>query len=263
MTAEATPLTVTCADGVAWLRLNRPDRRNALNDTLVAALGDALDAVARDDAIRAVVLAGAGRHFCAGADLAWMQHLAASGPSANLADATALAEVLHRLDTLDRPTLARVQGAATGGGLGLAACCDLVVAAESAVFALSEVKLGLIPAVIAPYVVTALGPRAARSYALTGERFDVATAQRLGLVHTVEPDSDLDTRVQVLLAELLGNGPEALAEVKRLIRDVTGAPRDAALRDETARRNADRRCSAEAREGIAAFLEKRRPGWAQ
>ena len=260
--SDPAPLIVTHDNGVARVTLDRPEVRNAFDDTLIAALHDALDALDQNDSVRAVVLAGAGTHFSAGADLTWMQRMAAADWESNLRDSAALGALMHRLDTLAPPTIARVQGAATGGGLGLVACCDIAVASERALFALPEVKLGLIPAAIAPYVVNAIGPRAARRYVLTGERFDAATAQALDLVHEVVPESDLDGRVDALLAELRGNGPEAMRAAKALLRRVgPGAP-DAETRQATAHAIAERRASPEGREGIAAFLNKRTPGWA-
>ena len=246
---------------VATLWLNRPELHNAFDDRLIGETTEALDALARDPAARVVLLAGKGKSFSAGADLAWMRRMAGYSEAENEADAGALAGLLHRLDSLPKPTVALVQGAAIGGGVGLVAACDMAIAAEGAEFALSEVRLGLIPAVISPYVVAAIGPRAARRYALTAERFDAARAAALGLVDKVVPADSLLAEGAALAAVLARNGPEAMADAKALIAHVAGRPIDAGLRAETARRIARRRASAEGREGVAAFLEKRKPGW--
>jgi methylglutaconyl-CoA hydratase len=246
---------------VATLWLNRPELHNAFDDHLIGEVGDALDALARDATVRVVLLAGKGKSFSAGADLAWMRRMAGYSEAENEADARALAGLLHRLDSLPKPTVALVQGAAMGGGVGLVAACDMAIAAEGAQFALSEVRLGLIPAVISPYVVAAIGLRATRRYALTAERFDAARAAALGLVDKVVPAEALLAEGAALAAVLARNGPEAMADAKALIAHVAGRPIDVELRAETARRIARRRASAEGREGVAAFLEKRKPGW--
>lgn len=249
--------------GIATLTMNRPERHNAFDDALIAELTRALRALAGEPDVRAVVLAGTGRSFSAGADIGWMRRMAGYGWDENYRDSLALAELMHVLDTLPVPTLARVHGAALGGGVGLVACCDIALAAEEAVFALPEVRLGLIPAAISPYVVEAIGARQARRYFVTGERFDAATAQRLGLVHEAVPAAALDERLTALTRALADNGPLAMAEAKRLARDVARGPIDADLRAETARRIADQRASAEGQEGLAAFLDKRPPDWRQ
>lgn len=256
-----TTLDIVRAGGIATLTMNRPERHNAFDDALIAELTQALESLAADSATRAVVLAGAGRSFSAGADIGWMRRMAGYGWDDNYRDSRALAHLMHVLDTLPVPTLARVHGAALGGGVGLVACCDIAIAAEAAVFALPEVRLGLIPAAISPYVVNAIGSRQARRYFVTGERFDAATAARLGLVHETVPAGELDDRLAALTAALAGNGPLAMAEAKRLAREVARGPLDEALRAETARRIADQRASAEGREGLAAFLDKRPPTW--
>ena len=245
----------------ATLWLNRPERHNAFDDGLIAELSAALAELAADSAIRVVLLAGRGKSFSAGADLAWMKRMAGYTAAENEADAQKMAEMLHRLESLPKPTIALVQGAAMGGGVGLVAACDIAIAAEDAQFALSEVRLGLIPAAISPYVIAAIGPRAARRYFLTAERFDARRALGLGLVSAVVPTADLATEASRLADILCQNGPAAMAEAKRLIADVTGRPIDAALRTETAGRIARQRASAEGREGVAAFLEKRKPSW--
>jgi len=245
----------------ATLWLNRPERHNAFDDGLIAELSAALAELAADSAIRVVLLAGRGKSFSAGADLAWMKRMAGYTAVENEADAQKMAEMLHRLDSLPKPTIALVQGAAMGGGVGLVAACDIAIAAEDVQFAFSEVRLGLTPATISPYVIAAIGPRAARRYFLTAERFDARRALGLGLVAAVVPVADLLTEASRLADILCQNGPAAMAEAKRLIADVTDRPIDAALRTETAGRIARQRASAEGREGVAAFLEKRKPSW--
>jgi methylglutaconyl-CoA hydratase len=254
-------VSIETAEGIATLWLDRPDRHNAFDDELIRELIGAIDGLGKDRALRVVVLAGKGKSFSAGADLGWMRRMADASEAKNEEDAADLAELMHRLNSLAKPTIALVQGAALGGGVGLVAACDLAVAATDAVFALSEVRLGLIPAVISPYVIAAIGPRAARRYFLTAERFDAATAERLGLVHAVVQTDQLWAEGMRLAALLVQNPPVAMAEAKRLIADVAGRPVDAALRAETARRIAKLRSGAEAREGVSAFLEKRKPRW--
>ena len=249
------------ARGVALLTLDRPEVHNAFNDELIAALTEALEALGRDPAVRAVVLAAVGKSFSAGADLGWMQRMAGYGSEENLADARALAKLMATLNELPKPTLALVQGPAFGGGVGLVACCDIALAAEGASFSLSEVKLGLIPAVISPYVVAKIGEAAARRYMLTGERFSAERALGLGLLHEVVPAGELEAAGARLLEALAAGGPEAQAAAKALIRSVAGRPVDAALIEETAARIAKVRAGEEAREGVGAFLEKRKPRW--
>lgn len=251
------------AGGVATVTLNRPDRHNAFDDALIAALTQVLRELDADDSVTVVVLAGAGKSFSAGADLNWMRRMADYGREENLADAEALAALMETLNGLDKPTIARVQGAAFGGGVGLVACCDIAIAADTASFCLSEVRLGLIPAVISPYVVTAIGERAARRYFVTAERFDAREAHRLGLVHEVVPAAGLDARVDALLAQLRQNGPRAMAAAKDLAHAVSRGPIVPEMIRDTARRIAEIRSSAEGREGVAAFLEKRRPRWSE
>jgi methylglutaconyl-CoA hydratase len=247
--------------GVARLTLARPEVHNAFDDTLIAALTMSLEELAASAAVRAVVLAADGKSFSAGADLNWMKAMAGYDEARNLADARALSRLLWTLDRLPKPTIGRVQGAALGGGVGLVACCDIVVASRQASFALSEVKLGLIPATIGPYVVAAIGERACRRYFLTAERIGAEEALRLGLVHRVVEAEALDRAVEETLAALLANGPAAVAAAKELVFAVGRRPVDAAVMEESARRIAAIRASPEGREGIAAFLEKRKPGW--
>ncbi|MEX1206553.1 MAG: enoyl-CoA hydratase-related protein [Dongiaceae bacterium] len=248
-------------DGVATIRLNRPDVHNAFDDALIAELTGALRAVAAESDVRAVVLAAAGKSFSAGADLNWMRRMAGASIVENEADARALADLMRTLRDLAKPTVAVVQGPAYGGGVGLVAACDIAIAADSATFALSEVRLGLIPAVVSPYVIAAIGARAARRYFLTGERFGAAEALRLGLVHSVVPADQLEQTLGEVVAALREGGPLAQAAAKRLVADVAGRPIDAALAAETARRIAEIRAGAEGKEGVGAFLDKREPAW--
>jgi methylglutaconyl-CoA hydratase len=247
--------------GVAWLTLNRPAVHNAFDDRQIAELSAALAALAEDDAVRVVVLAGAGKNFSAGADLNWMRRTGRYGEAENLRDAKALADLMHALYELPKPTVARVQGAALGGGTGLVACCDIVVAGEGASFGTTEVRLGIIPAVIGPYVIAAVGPRHARRLMLTGERISATAAARIGLVHEVVADDQLDAAVEGVAGDLLKGGPAAITAAKRLVHDLSGRAIGTDMIDETARRIAALRATPEAREGLSAFLEKRKPGW--
>lgn len=254
-------VAVDVRDGVALLALARPEVHNAFDEVMVAELTATLEALDRDRAVRAVVLMGQGRSFCAGADLAWMRKMAGYGHDENVADARGLAEMLRALAHLSKPTIARVHGAAFGGGVGLVACCDIAVATQQATFALSEAKLGLVPATISPYVIEAIGARHARRYFLTAERFTAAEAYRIGLVHDIVTDEELDARVNEILGHLLVAGPCAQAEAKSLIRGVAHRRIDDELVAGTAECIAVVRASAEAREGVAAFLSKREPKW--
>lgn len=249
------------SSAVATVRMSRPELHNALDDALIAELTDALLRAGADAGIRVVVLAGAGKSFSAGADLGWMRRMAENSGAENLAGAERLARLLRTLHELPKPTVARVQGAAFGGGVGLVAACDIAVAAESAAFSLSEVRLGLIPAVISPYVIGAIGARAARRYFLTGERFSAAEAERIGLIHRIVAADSLDAALNVVFENLLAGGPAAQAAAKRLVAEVAGRPIDDALVGATAQRIAEIRATREGREGVAAFLEKRPPGW--
>ena len=256
--------TVICATdkrGVATLTLNRPALHNAFDDALIESLLLALAAIEDDPAVRAVVLRSEGKSFSAGADLNWMRRMAGYDREQNRNDALQLAALMARLNGLNKPTIARVQGAAFGGGVGLVACCDIAVAAERALFALTEVRLGLLPAVISPYVIAAIGERAARRYMLTGERFDAAEALRIGLLHEAVPEDQLDSALERLLESLLKGGPQALTKAKELIFAVSRRPAGEALIADTAERITDVRASDEGREGVGAFLEKRPPAW--
>ena len=254
-------LTGIREDGIATVTLNRADVHNAFNDALIADMTGALRRLAADEKVRAVVLRAEGKSFSAGADLGWMQKMANYGHDENLRDASALAELMRTLNFLPKPTVARVQGAAFGGGVGLAACCDIAIASETAAFSLSEVRLGLIPAVISPYVVAAIGERAARRYFLTAERFDAAEALRIGLVHQVVPAREIDAAVDAILARLSEGGPAAQRATKDLIFAIAHRPVDAALIHDTAQRIASIRASSEGRERLAGFLKKRKPAW--
>jgi methylglutaconyl-CoA hydratase len=247
--------------GVALVWLNRPDIRNAINETMIAELGDAFRAVDGDPAMRAMVLAGRGPAFCAGADLNWMKKMSGYGFAENHADALALARMLHLLHTMKKPTVARVHGPAFAGGMGLVAACDIAVAAHGAEFCLSEAKLGLIPATISPYVIAAMGARAAHRYLLTAERFPAAEAYRIGFVQEICLDEELDGTVNALLGHLVQGGPAAHAATKDLIRAVAGRAIDEDLIGDTATRIATARASDEGKEGIRSFLEKRKPAW--
>lgn len=248
------------ADGRATVTLNRPEVHNAFDDALIARLTETFESLGRRDDVRVVVVAANGKSFSAGADLGWMRRMANYSEAENRADAEELAQLIHVLDSLPKPTVARVQGAAIGGGVGLVAACDVAVASEAASFALSEVRLGLIPAVISPYVIGAIGPRQARRYMLTAERFDAAEAKRIGLVHQTVPAAELDAAVDSMVGALLLGGPEAVRESKMLARAVGGSP-DESVRADTACRIARLRASPEGKEGVSSFLEKRKPRW--
>lgn len=247
--------------GVGRLTLNRPEVHNAFDDRLIGQLTAALLSLEADRRVRFVVLAAAGKSFSAGADLAWMQRMAGYTEQENLEDARALAGLMSTLDRLAKPTVALVQGAAFGGGVGLIACCDIAIASEAASFSLSEVKLGLIPAVISPYIVAAMGQGAARRFILTGERFSAQQALHHGLVHEMVPADRLEETGRHVLDHLALGGPQAQAEAKDLIQSLAGKPTDRAMVEATAERIARIRVGEEAREGLAAFLEKRKAAW--
>lgn len=255
-------IEVTERNEVALVALNRPDVHNAFDEHVVREMTEALAVLDASPRVRAVVLLGAGPSFCAGADLAWMRRMAGYDYEQNIADAGMLARMLNALAGLSKPTIARIHGPTYGGGVGLVACCDIAIAAHEATFALSEAKLGLIPATIGPYVVQAMGVRAARRYMLTGERFDAAEAFRTGLVHDLTPSvAELDERVNEVLGALLLAGPHAQSAVKALIRSVANRPIDERVIADTAERIATVRASDEGREGMSAFLAKRSPAW--
>jgi methylglutaconyl-CoA hydratase len=247
---------------VEYLTLNRPDVRNAFNEDVIAELSAWARQAAADRELRVVVLSGAGPAFCAGADLAWMARMAGYTREENVRDAMAAAEMYGLLDTLPVPLVGRIHGAALGGGAGLAAVCDVVVADERAVFGFTEVKLGIVPAMIAPFVVAKIGSGAARELFLTGRRFDAVRARDIGLVHLVTPAADLDAGVAGYVNEILAAAPQAIAAIKTLLRQIAGCPA-AAVRTTTAAALAARRASPEGQEGLHAFLDKRRAAWRQ
>lgn len=254
-------LLVEVRDHVAYVTLNRPEIRNAFDEALIGNLTGALAKLDADRGVRAVVLGGAGSAFCAGADLNWMKRMAGYGYEQNLADARALAAMLKTLDRMEKPTIARVHGPAFAGGVGLVAACDIAVGTPEAKFCLSEAKLGLSPATISPYVVRAMGERAARRYFLSAEVFDANEANRIGLLSMVSPSEKLDGEIGEILKNLLAGGPAALAKIKDLIRVVASGRVDDAMIDDTAKRIAEIRVSEEGKEGIASFLAKRKPSW--
>ena len=254
-------LIVEKRNTVAIVTLNRPEVRNAFDDVLIADLTKAFIDIEKDDAVRVMVLAGAGKAFCAGADLNWMKRMAGYGYEDNLKDANALATMLKTLDRMSKPTVARVHGPAYAGGVGLVAACDIAIGSQDAEFCLTEVKLGLSPATISPYVVRAMGERLARRYFLTGEVIDAGEAYRLRLLSDVCPPEELDGAVNAILGHLVVGGKAAHAKIKDLVRTVATGPVDDAMISDTARRIAEIRVSPEGKEGIASFFEKRKPAW--
>ena len=256
-------LTIAIADKVATVTLNRPELRNAFNEHAIAELALAFDELGRSDTVRAIVLAANGPAFCAGADLNWMKKMAGYSHEENQEDALRLADMLRTIYLCPKPTVAKVQGDCYAGGMGLVAACDIVVAVDTAGFCLSEVKLGLIPATISPYVIKAMGEQAARRYFLTAERFDAVEARRIGFAHEVVAADALDTTVAGIARALVNNSPNAVKEAKALVRDIVGKTVDDVLLGDTAGRIAAIRASLEGREGVASFLEKRKPTWLQ
>ena len=246
---------------VARVYLNRPDVRNAFNEGVIAELTQTFAGLGNDASLRCIVLGGHGKAFCAGADLNWMRAMASYSWDENRADAQALADMLWTIYSCPVPVIGRIHGDCYAGGLGLAAVCDVLVAAEGVNFCLSEAKLGLLPATIGPYVVRAMGEQAARRWFITAERFDAAQARAMGFVHEVCASETLDAKVDELVATLVANGPMAVRACKQLVQDVGGRVIDTELRADTARRIADIRASAEGREGIQSFLGKRAPSW--
>jgi len=247
--------------GVAQLVLNRPDVHNAFDEIMIGELIQALDAFAAQPQLRVLLLRSLGKNFSAGADLGWMRSMADKNYAENLQDAGELAKLMQKLDSFPAPTLALVQGAAFGGAVGLVACCDIAIASDKASFCLSEVKIGLIPAVISPYVVRAIGERASRRYFLTAERFFAAEALQLGLLHKMVSDDELHGVSDAMVQTLLANSPAAVKAAKDLIFTVANQPTTQALIDETSRRIAAIRVSGEGQEGLSAFLQKRTPAW--
>jgi len=258
---EFETLLVTLVDKVATVTLNRPDVRNAFNEITIAELALAFHDLGRNDDVRAIVLAANGPAFCAGADLNWMKKMALYSNAENSEDATKLAEMLRAIYLCPKPVVAKVQGDCYAGGMGLVAACDIAVASSGAQFCLSEVKLGLIPATISPYVIKAMGENAARRYFLTAERFTAQEAHRIGFLHDVANGDGLDASVEAIVQALVTSSPNAVREAKVLVRDVAGRAVDAAMVVDTAERIANIRASDEGREGVASFLEKRKPSW--
>ena len=256
-------LEIFVRQNVSVIWMNRPEVRNAFNETMIAELTQAFQAADADKNIRAVVLAGHGPAFCAGADLNWMKKMSGYTLRENQADAMSLAAMLNTIYMMKKPTVARVHGPAFAGGMGLVAACDIAIAAQEAEFCLSEVKLGLTAATISPYVVAAMGERYARRYFLTAERFTAAEAFRIGLVHDLATTAELDASVNALLSHLIEASPAAIAASKELIRAVARAPIEQKLIADTAARIAAARASADGKEGIRSFLEKRKPSWAE
>jgi methylglutaconyl-CoA hydratase len=255
-------LTLTQREAVATVTLNRPDVRNAFNDEVIAELTQAFTELGARSDVRAIVLAAAGTAFCAGADLNWMRRMAGFSRDENLADAGKLAAMLRAIYACPKPTIARIQGDAIAGGMGLVAVCDIAVSVDSANFCLSEVKLGLIPATISPYVIRAMGERAAHRYFLTAERFSAAEALRIGFVHEVVSAEQLDAKLDELCKALCSASPNAVRACKRLVQDVAGGREiDDDLIAHTVAQIADIRSSVEGREGVQSFLEKRKPNW--
>jgi len=255
------PVTLTVNAGVATITLSQPEIRNAFSDEVIAEITAAFETVAQHVDVRAVVLAAEGPAFCAGANLNWMRRMADYSREENVADASKLAHMLHTIYTCPQPTIARVQGDVFAGGMGLVAACDMAVAADTAHFCLSEVKIGLIPATIAPYVLRAMGPRAAHRYFLTAERFDAAEALRNGFVHQVVAAEELDNAVDHLLKHLMQAGPAAMKACKKLVLDTAEREINAQLMRQTVEVIADIRASEEGKEGVQAFLGKRKPAW--
>ncbi|MDE2336585.1 MAG: enoyl-CoA hydratase/isomerase family protein [Alphaproteobacteria bacterium] len=248
-------------NGVATVAMNRPDVHNAFNEEVIAEMTSAFEKAGADGSARAVVLRGNGKSFSAGGDLNWMKRVAGYSFEENVADAMGLGTLLKTINTCPKPTLALVQGNAFGGGVGLTACCDIAIAEEGTRFCLSEVRIGLIPSIIAPYVIAAIGARQARRYFMTAERFDAATAQRLGLVHETCPEGGLDAAAEKILAALRDGAPAAQARGKKVILDIAGKRIDDAVIKFTAEQIAEARASDEGREGLNAFLNKSEPNW--
>ena len=256
-----TVLTTIDSRGVASLVLNRPEVHNAFDDTLIEQLTKAIEQLDANDAVRVIRFATTGPNFSAGADLNWMRRMASYSRAENVEDAMRLGRLMQILAGTRQPTIGLIQGSAYGGGVGLVACFDVAIATLDARFCLSEVRLGLIPSVISPYVIAAIGARAARRYFVTAERFDAAEAHRLGLVHEVVESDGLQEAADRIIGALLKNGPEAVAEAKSTVQAVAGSPIGGAIIRDTAERIADRRASEEGKEGVSAFLEKRKPAW--
>jgi methylglutaconyl-CoA hydratase len=258
---QYTTIETVFANGIAQVWLNRPELRNAMNDVMFVELYDAIGAAIADDSVRVILLAGRGKAFCAGGDLTWMKTARNMSPEEARKDSVKLAMVLRLIYESPKPVVARVQGSAFAGGMGLVSACDIAIASTDAKFCLSEVKLGLIPAMISPYVIKAMGEPNARRYMLTAEILDAAEAYRIGFVHDIAQPEDFDAKVNAILGHLIQGSPNALNETKRLIRDVVTMPIGDEVMNETAARIAMVRATDDAQEGIAAFFEKRKPAW--
>ena len=249
------------SNGVMQITMSRPDVFNAFDEAMIEELGLAFEQLINDDSVRVIVLAGTGKHFSAGADLKWMHRASQESREWNLADARRFAAMLGRIDSCPKPTLARIQGAALGGGVGLACACDIAIAADNASFAISEAKFGILPAVIGPYLINAVGKRHARRLALTMTRIRATEAQALGLVHQLSGIDELDTAVDTCVQELLAGGPQSQAEIKSFFEQLEVGPVTADVRELSAQTISCVRGSDEAREGFAAFLDKRPADW--
>ncbi|MBT5104398.1 MAG: enoyl-CoA hydratase/isomerase family protein [Porticoccaceae bacterium] len=247
--------------GVAQVTLNNPNKHNAFDDQMIIQLTDAFNSITANPAVRIMLLTSEGKSFSAGADLSWMKRMAGYSYQENLNDAHALAAMLKTLHQIPIPTIARVQGAAFGGAVGLISCCDIAVASSKASFALSEVKIGLVPSTISPYVIAAIGERQAKRYFMTAERFDPNTAMQIGLVHEAVDEQLLDDKIEQLVGAILSNGPEAVAAAKQLVFAVSGKAIDSPLIEHTSEIIAGIRVSGQGQEGLNAFLEKRKPNW--
>jgi methylglutaconyl-CoA hydratase len=260
-TASPTSARLTIDGAVATITLDQPDKLNAFDDALIKTLLSYLEQLINTDTVRLLKLVATGKHFCAGADLAWMKRMALLSYEDNLADAQELARLFKELNEFPHPTLVRVQGAAYGGAIGLIACCDIAIAADNARFCLSEARLGLAPATIGPYVIAAIGERASRRLFLTAEVFDASMAEHFGLVHEIVPMADLDAQISVVEKNILETGPEASVAAKSLIRDILKSEPGCDLSDHTSALIAQLRVSDEGQEGLSAFFDKRLPSW--
>lgn len=248
-------------NGIATVTLNRPEKHNAFDDSVIEQMNQAFENIDADDSIRVMILAAKGMHFSAGADLAWMKRMATYSYDENLVDARNLAKMLKTLNFLSKPTIARVQGAAFGGAVGLVSCCDIAIATPNASFCLSEVKIGLIPATISPYVISAIGERAARRYFVTAERFTAEQALKLGLISEIVEDDELDANIATLAGAIKQNSPTAVIAAKKLAMDIGNTDISDPLIEDTCERIAQIRVSENGQEGLSAFLEKRSPSW--
>ncbi len=255
---------ITEVDGaVGILTLNKPARHNALDEKLISEITTGLLALEAEPRVRVIVLSSAGKSFCAGADMGWLKRQIVFSPQENLNDARNLARMMNTLNDLSKPTVARIQGPTFGSGVGIVACCDIAVATYDAQFALGEVRLGIIPAIVGPFIMAAIGERFARRFMLSAERFSAAEAYRIGLVHEIVPDeTQLDQALAEIIGHLLENSPQAMTECKRMLRAFAQNPIDPTLIEDAAQRNTRVRISAEGKEGLSAFVEKRTPNWA-